>query len=160
MRRKASGTKRTRRKAGPAAASSRRTRRSAPVVQVAAGLIIRDGRYLIARRRAETHLGGLWEFPGGKREPGESLEDCLHRELREELGIAVTAPAWFRTIRHDYPGKCVELHFFHCTISRGEARALDCEEVRWVTPGEMQAYDFPPADRPLLEALQRTASSR
>ena len=132
-------------------------KRSATVasrIQVAAGLIFRDGRYLIARRRAGTHLGGLWEFPGGKREPGESLEDCLHRELREELGIAVTSPVHFRTIRHDYPAKTVELHFFHCAISQGEAVALDCEEVRWVMPNEMTDYEFPPADRPLIEALQ------
>lgn len=130
------------------------SRRAPAVIQVAAGLIFREGRYLIARRKAGTHLGGLWEFPGGKREPGESLEDCLHRELREELGIDVTPPVHFRVIRHEYPEKTVELHFFRCTISRGEAAALDCEEVRWVMPGEMMQYEFPPADRPLLEALQ------
>jgi len=124
------------------------------VVQVAAGLIVREGRYLIARRKAGTHLGGLWEFPGGKREPGESLEDCLRRELREELGVDVTQLVHVRVIRHDYRGKTVELHFFRCTISRGEASALDCEEVRWVTPSELSDYEFPPADRPLIEALQ------
>lgn len=132
------------------------TRRAPAVVQVAAGLIVRKGRYLIARRRAGTHLGGLWEFPGGKCEPGESLEVCLRRELREELGITVTAPAPFRVIRHKYPAKTVELHFFRCAVSRGEARALDCEEVRWVTPKEMGRYEFPPADRPLIAALQRS----
>ena len=139
---------------------SRATRRASAVIQVAAGLVVREGRYLIARRKADTHLGGLWEFPGGKCEPGESLEDCLQRELREELGIAVALPVHFRMIRHEYPGKTVELHFFRCTISRGEARPLDCEEVRWVAPDKLPDYEFPPADRPLLEALQRTASSR
>lgn len=121
---------------------------------MAAGLIVREGRYLIARRKMGTHLGGLWEFPGGKCEPGESLEDCLRRELREELGIDVTSPVHFRVIRHNYPEKTVELHFFQCTISRGEAVALDCEEVRWVMPDEMSQYEFPSADRPLIEALQ------
>ncbi len=140
---------------------SRGTRRAPAIIQVAAGLIIREGHYLIARRKADTHLGGLWEFPGGKREPGESLEDCLQRELREELGIDVTPPVHFRMIRHEYPGKTVELHFFRCAISRGEARPLDCEEVRWVTPGELTRYEFPPADRPLLEVLseQQAAGS-
>jgi len=128
--------------------------RPSTVIQVAAGVIFSKGRYLIARRKADTHLGGLWEFPGGKREPGESLEDCLYRELREELGIDVTPPIHFRVIRHEYPGKTVELHFFRCTISRGEALALDCEEVRWVMPNEMANYEFPPADRPLIEALR------
>ena len=138
------------------AGSGAQARHASTVVQVAAGLIFRDGRYLIARRKVGTHLGGLWEFPGGKREPGESLEDCLHRELREELGIAVTSPVHFRTIRHDYPAKTVELHFFHCAISRGEALALDCEEVRWVMPDELPDYEFPPADRPLIEALRNS----
>lgn len=129
-------------------------RHAAAIVEVAAGLIVREGRYLIAKRKAGTHLGGLWEFPGGKREPGESLEDCLRRELREELGIDVTPPVHFRVIRHDYPGKTVELNFFCCAISRGKVRALDCEEFRWVTPREMDEYEFPPADRPLIDALQ------
>lgn len=123
-------------------------------MQVAAGLIVREGHYLIARRKIGTHLGGLWEFPGGKCEPGESLEDCLRRELREELGIDVSPPVHFRTIRHDYPEKTVELHFFRCAISRGEALALDCEEIRWVVPDDMTDYEFPPADRPLIEALK------
>lgn len=127
---------------------------------MAAGLIVREGHYLIARRKAGTHLGGLWEFPGGKRERGESLEDCLRRELREELGVDVTPPLHVRVIRHDYQEKTVELHFFRCTISRGEASALDCEEVRWVTPSELSDYEFPPADRPLLEALQSVRAKK
>jgi mutator protein MutT len=133
---------------------SRVTRHASAVIQVAAGLIVREGRYLIARRRADAHLGGLWEFPGGKREPGESLEDCLQRELREELGVDVMAPVHFRMIRHAYPEKTVEMHFYRCAIRRGKVRALDCEEVRWVMPGELANYEFPPADRPLIEALQ------
>lgn len=146
--------RRKRGKAKAASVSSLLTPHSSPIIiQVAAGLVVRGGRYLIAKRKADTHLGGLWEFPGGKREPGESLEDCLRRELREELGIDVTPPVHFRVIRHEYPGKTVELHFFRCAISRGEAAALDCEEVRWVMPNEMANYEFPPADRPLIEAL-------
>ena len=133
---------------------SRVTRHLPAVIQVAAGLILREGSYLIARRKADTHLGGLWEFPGGKREEGESLEACLRRELQEELGIDVTAPVHFRTIRHEYREKTVELHFFRCAISRVEVAALDCEEVRWVTPDELPEYEFPPADSPLIEALR------
>jgi mutator protein MutT len=133
---------------------SRVTRHASAVIQVAAGLICREGRYLIARRKAGAHLGGLWEFPGGKRESGESLEDCLHRELREELGIDVMAPIPFRVIQHAYPEKTVEMHFFRCAVRRGEAQALECEEIRWVTPRELSQYDFPPADQPLLEALR------
>jgi len=123
-------------------------------LRVAAGLIVQNGRYLIAKRKVDTHLGGLWEFPGGKREAGESLETCLKRELQEELGIEVASPTLFRIIRHDYPEKTVELHFFQCTIERGKVQALDCAEFRWVAPKDLPAYEFPPADRPLIEALQ------
>src|SRR5581483_4958881 len=105
-----------------------------PSIQVAAGLIARNGRYLITRRRAGVHLEGVWEFPGGKREPGESLEDCLRRELHEELGIEITEPVPYRVVRHEYPDKNVELYFFFCAIKEGEAQALGCEEFRWVAP--------------------------
>lgn len=125
----------------------------APSVQVAAGLISREGCYLITRRKAGVHLGGLWEFPGGKREPGESLEDCLRREVREELGVEITWPVLFRVIRHDYPEISVELHFFHCSIREGQARPLGCEDLRWVAPTELRQVELPPADKPLIEAL-------
>jgi 8-oxo-dGTP diphosphatase len=124
-------------------------------IQVAAGLVLHDGRYLIAKRRPQMHLGGLWEFPGGKRETGESLEDCLARELREELGIEIAAPVLFRVIRHEYRDKTVELHFFRCGLKSGTPMALGCEDFKWVTASELPQYQFPPADRPLVEALER-----
>lgn len=123
-------------------------------VEVAAGLIRRDGRYLIAKRKPGVHLAGLWEFPGGKREMGETLEDCLRRELFEELGIRVDIPIPFQIIRHDYSEKTVELHFFRCTIEAGQPTPVDCAELRWVYPSELSEYQFPPADRPIIEALQ------
>jgi mutator protein MutT len=131
----------------------------AKVVEVAAGLICNDGRYLIAKRRTGVHLGGLWEFPGGKREEGETLEECLQRELFEELSIRIEVPIPFQIIRHQYPEKTVELHFFRCTIDEGRARAIDCAEIRWVYPSEMEQYQFPPADRPIIEALQRDGAA-
>jgi 8-oxo-dGTP diphosphatase len=127
----------------------------ADLVEVAAGLIVEEGRYLIAKRRRGVHLAGLWEFPGGKREQGETLEECLQRELFEELSIRIQTPVPFQTIRHEYPEKTVELHFFHCTIGEGRAAPIDCDEIRWVHPSEMAAYQFPPADGPIIEALQR-----
>lgn len=123
-------------------------------IQVAAALIAHEGRYLITQRKAGVHLGGLWEFPGGKREPGESLEDCLRRELREELGIEIAQPVLFRVIRHDYPEKSVELHFFRCAMSSGLPRPLGCEDLRWVAPEELDQFPLPPADQPLVEALR------
>lgn len=123
-------------------------------ILVAVGLILREGRYLIVQRKVGVHLGGLWEFPGGKCERGESLEDCLRRELREELGIEITTPVPYHVIRHEYPEKTVELHFFRCSIRDGQARALDCEDLHWVAPDELTKFEFPPADQPLIRALQ------
>ena len=125
------------------------------VIEVAAGIIAHEGRYLIARRKAGAHLGGLWEFPGGKREAGETLEECLHRELWEELNVRVSTPTPFQIVRHEYPEKVVELHFFCCRIKAGVAIARDCAELRWVYPYEMAAFEFPPADQPVIAALQQ-----
>ena len=127
------------------------------VVEVAAGLIHEQGRYLIARRKPGVHLAGYWEFPGGKREEGESFEDCLRRELFEELSIRVDAPVPYQVVRHDYAESTVELHFFHCRIEKGEASKLDSAEIRWVKPHELPQYTFPPADQVIIEALQRDA---
>jgi 8-oxo-dGTP diphosphatase len=125
------------------------------VVEVAAGLVCHEGRYLIARRKPGVHLAGFWEFPGGKREPGETLEECLRRELFEELSIRIDVPTPFQIIRHEYAEKTVELHFFHCRIEAGQATAIDCAEIRWVSPHELGDFEFPPADRPIIEALRR-----
>jgi 8-oxo-dGTP diphosphatase len=127
------------------------------VIEVAAGLIRHDGRYLITRRKPGVHLAGFWEFPGGKREEGESLMECLQRELFEELGIRVDLPILYRIVRHEYPEKTVELHFFRCAIEEGEPEPVDCAEIRWVRPEELTQFEFPSADQVIIEALQRDA---
>jgi mutator protein MutT len=123
------------------------------VIDVSAGLVFRDGRLLISQRRAQDHLGGLWEFPGGKRHEGESDEDCLRRELREELDIEVTVGALVETITHEYPTKAVCLKFFRCAWLRNEPRAIGCQAFAWVTRDELARYKFPEADQRLLERL-------
>ena len=128
---------------------------SAEPIQVAAALILQEGRYLLTKRKGDVHLGGFWEFPGGKREPDESLVECLCREVREELGIEITKPVLFQVIRHDYPERAVELHFFRCSIRDGQPRPLGCADFRWVTPEELPQFPLPPADLPLVEALRR-----
>ncbi|HBH78970.1 MAG TPA: 8-oxo-dGTP diphosphatase MutT [Nitrospira sp.] len=125
------------------------------VIEVAAGLIKRNNRYLIARRKAGVHLAGFWEFPGGKREAGESLADCLRRELWEELSIQIDSLIRYQIVRHEYSDKVVELHFFHCAIEQGEPVPLGCEEVRWVLPEELTQFTFPPADYAVIQSLQR-----
>ncbi len=123
------------------------------VVQVVAGVMCRDGRYLVAKRKNDVHLGGFWEFPGGKLEAGESLEACLRRELREELGIEIAAPELLHITRHHYEERSVELHFFRCSIAAGEARPLDCAGIRWVLPEELSDLQFPPADQSFIKTL-------
>ncbi len=127
------------------------------VIEVAAGLIHRDGRYLIARRKPGVHLAGFWEFPGGKREIGESLMECLQRELFEELSIRIDQPIAYRVIRHDYLDQIIELHFFLCAIEQGEPVPIGCEEIRWVYPEDLTQFTFPPADYAVIDALRRDA---
>jgi mutator protein MutT len=124
------------------------------IIEVSAGLVFRSGRLLITRRHADAHLGGLWEFPGGKREPGETFEQCLARELREELGIEVRAGDAFDDVTHAYPEQTVQLRFFVCDLPAGEPRALGCSAFAWVTRDELSAYEFPAADASLLRKLR------
>jgi mutator protein MutT len=123
-------------------------------VEVAAALVFRDGKLLIAQRPAGAHLGGLWEFPGGKKEPGETAEQCLSRELREELGIEAEVLRQVETLTYEYPEKTVRLEFLVCRWLRHEPQALECADCRWITPAELDRYEFPPADVRLLAELR------
>ncbi len=125
-------------------------------IEVSAGLVFRHGVLLITQRRSHDHLGGLWEFPGGKREPGESAEACLHRELREELGIEIAIMALLQTVEHEYPEKAVRLNFFRCLWKEHEPRALGCADFAWVGRGNLADYSFPAADAQLLQTLQNS----
>lgn len=118
--------------------------------------MFRDGQLLITRRRAGDHLGGLWEFPGGKRRSGESFEACLQRELNEELGIEVTVVEAVDSIVHQYPEKLVCIRFIRCFLKRGEPEALECDALVWITRDQIDDYEFPAADKRLLEKLRNT----
>ena len=124
-------------------------------VEVVAALI-RDehGCYLITRRRRGTHLEGLWEFPGGKREPTETLEESLRRELTEELGASFAVGDRVETVRWDYPEKTVILSFFHCRWEAGTIEPREGQLMQWVPVGELRRYEFPPADAGLLALLE------
>jgi mutator protein MutT len=124
-------------------------------IDVAAGLIFRDGKLLITKRYDDAHLGGLWEFPGGKLEPNETFEQCLVRELREELGIEVTVRDLVESVTHEYPGKTVHLKFFGCKWLKNEPQALGCSECKWVKANQLSKFDFPEADARLLKRLQK-----
>ena len=123
-------------------------------IDVAAGLVFRDGKLLITQRHAGVHLGGLWEFPGGKLEPGETFEQCLTRELREELGIEVAVGDLVESLTHEYSEKIVHLRFYRCQWQEHEPQLLGCSAFRWVTVGELKDYAFPAADARLIGLLE------
>jgi len=128
-----------------------------PAVEVAAGLIFRGGRLLIAQRYPGSHLGGLWEFPGGKREEGETFEQALVRELKEELEVTVSVGEMIQAVEHTYPDKTVRIRFFRCRIRSGEPRAAGCHGFKWIPRSALGAQRFPEADALLLERLAREA---
>ena len=125
---------------------------------VTAAVIERDGRYLVTRRKLGAHLEGLWEFPGGKCDPGESLRDCLRRELREELGTDADVGDELFATAHTYPERSVELHFFACTLA-SEPLPLLGQEMRWVARADLKTLKFPPADDELIGLLARGRAS-
>jgi len=122
-------------------------------IQVTAALLRKDGRWLITRRPTGSHLAGLWEFPGGKQKEGESLEECLAREIEEETGLRVAVGEKQRAVTHHYAERTVHLHFFDCQPIEGEARPIGCADVAWITPEEFAEYDFPPADEPVVSDI-------
>ncbi len=128
------------------------------VIEVAAGLVFRDQQLLITQRHPEDHLGGLWEFPGGKREPNESFEQCVVRELKEELGIEVVVHDLVESLRHDYAERRVLIRFYRCGWLKHEPRAIGCQDFKWIASEDLVRYSFPPADARLLAKLGRSAT--
>ena len=124
-------------------------------IHVAAAVIRgAEGRVLIARRPMDKHQGGLWEFPGGKVEPGESVEVALARELLEELGIVVTRSRPLIQVHHDYPDKQVLLDVWKVTAFEGLAHGAEGQPLAWVTPDALLSYSFPAANRPIVTAAR------
>jgi 8-oxo-dGTP diphosphatase len=119
---------------------------------VTAAVIEEDNRFLLTRRPRGTHLEGFWEFPGGKCDDGESLTDCLAREIDEELGCPITVGAEIYSITHTYPERVVELHFFACTLA-GVPHPRLGQEMRWVARGDLRTLNFPEADAELIAQL-------
>ncbi len=134
-------------------------RRELPHYDVTAGVIWRDGRVLLAQRRPEGLLGGLWEFPGGKQEAGETLEDCLRRELGEELGIEIEVGPPLMTLAHAYSHFRITLHVFTCRHLSGEPQALGCAAWRWVTPDELAGYAMAATDRRIAQRVATLSAS-
>ena len=139
----------------PGALPVRRSRRRVPHYDVAAAATRRDDdRILVAQRNQDDMLGGLWEFPGGRCEDGETLPECLVREMREELGVEVEVEAPLVVVRHAYTHFRITLHAFRCRLVSGEPRCLDCAAFRWVRLAELDALPMSVADRKVAQALK------
>ena len=127
---------------------------SAFFIDVSAALIFLGGRLLITQRQVHSHLGGCWEFPGGKREADETFEQCLVREIKEELGLEIVVGELFEELCHRYPEKNVRLKFFLCRPQAGEPQPLACAALKWIDQAGLDAHEFPAADARLLEKLK------
>lgn len=130
------------------------TRAPIPHKVIGVAVIWNEQRILIDRRKAEGLLGGLWEFPGGKVEPGETIEQCIKREIQEELGIEIEVGEHLITVDHTYTHFRVTLNVHHCRHLSGEPQAIECDEIRWVTINELPNFPFPKANLKIIEALR------
>lgn len=133
-------------------------RKKIPHYIVTAGIVWKDSLVLIARRPASSLLGGLWEFPGGKQQPEESLENCLIRELHEELGVSVEVGPPVGTFKHAYTHFRVTLHAFHCRVTAGKPAPLSADELKWVTLPQLEDYPMGKLDRLIARALLQPVS--
>ena len=124
-------------------------------IEVVAALIWRGERFLACRRPADKPRGNLWEFAGGKVESGETMEEALVRECREELYVTVVPKKIFAEVTHKYPDVTVHLTVFECALEEGEPRRLVHSALRWLTPAQLPRYKFCPADKEILEKLSQ-----
>ena len=123
------------------------------MTEVVAALICRDNRFLICQRPAHKARGLLWEFVGGKVEPGESGAEALARECREELGIDLQVGEVFTEVTHAYPDLTVHLTLYLAKISKGEPQKLEHNDIKWISPSEISNFEFCPADKEILEKI-------
>ena len=123
------------------------------MVEVVAALIRRGERFMICQRPAHKARGLKWEFVGGKVEPGESKEEALRRECKEELDVEVAVGDVFMEVTHEYPDITVHLTLYNAEIMAGEPKLLEHNDLRWITPAEIPNYDFCPADEEILRKI-------
>ena len=125
------------------------------MTEVVAALIWDNDKFMICQRPAQKARGLLWEFVGGKVEPGETKEQALIRECREELAVTLSVGDVFMDVVHEYPDLTVHLTLFKATIDEGEPQKLEHNDIRWITPSEIQNYEFCPADEEILKEITK-----
>lgn len=126
------------------------------MTEVVAALIWQEDKFLICQRPAHKARGLLWEFVGGKVEPGETMEDALIRECKEELDITVSVQDIFTQVVHAYPDILIRLTLFNCTIAEGDPKLLEHNDLKWIHPSQITDLEFCPADTDILALIQKT----
>ncbi len=138
----------------------RRAKKPLPSHTVVVGVIWKAGGILIDKRKPDGLLGGLWEFPGGKKEPTESLEAALRREVREELGIRIRVDRPLTVVDHTYSHFRVRIHAFECTWLSGQPRCITCDAFKWVRPADLGRHAFPAANHKIIRVMRSQKSRR
>jgi len=123
------------------------------LTEVVAGIIRHNGQYLITKRFDNAHLGGMWEFPGGKIMKGESEKIALQREIKEEVGVDCSVGKLVYETSYHYPDISIKIKFYQCKLLSGEPQPLECAAVKWIEPSELSQYEFPPSDIKLIQIL-------
>lgn len=130
------------------------------MTDVVAALIWDNGKFLACQRTAHKTRGLMWEFVGGKVEPGETKQQALIRECREELGIEIKVGSVYMELTHEYPDMTVDLTLFHAFIAEGTPQMLEHNDIRWITPSEIPNYTFCPADKDILHKIMSDAAKK
>ena len=123
------------------------------VIPCGSALIRRGREFLISQRKDDDTFGSFWEFPGGKKNPGESFKDCVIRETREEVGVEVSVERKFMEIRKEYNTKIFWLNFYLCAYVTGDPQPIECQKVLWIDVTDLKNFRFPPANEKVIELL-------
>ena len=124
-----------------------------PVIPCGVAIIRRDGQFLISQRKDEDSFGSFWEFPGGKKNHWETFEECVAREVREEVGIEIAVHEKFMEMKCKYHEKIIWLNFYLCDVISGEPKPVDCQKVEWAKLENLESYKFPPANEQVISKL-------
>ncbi len=135
--------------------NNRKPHKGPSVIPCGVGLIRRGEEFLIAQRYPEDTFGSCWEFPGGVRKPKESFEECVVREVREELGVEVRVERKFMEMRRQFNNRVIWLNFFLTSFISGDPRAIECQAFTWVRVEELKNYRFPPANETVIDKLMK-----
>lgn len=126
-------------------------------IEVVAAIIQKNDKFLITKRLKKSHLGHCWEFPGGKMEPNETVEECIIRECKEEINVEVKPIRKIKELTHSYPEITVHLHFMLCELISGVPKAIECADLKWASPIELSEYEFPEADKEIVHTLVKSS---